>query len=341
MFNGMNNNLLIENTVRRVLLEYLGVSDEILEMSEEIFNMIMQQHNNTPWREGMAGKSQRFDLDLSGSKASSLISRVAVRLYPYDSEHNTFKESVDKLKELDLLSVAYSPAQNMVKLFIPWPYDDYLGTQGRHFLLTGINHEVKHALQNAKMGGTRISDYYMNSVKPVSLENDDEPLLKLMKLYIRNSYYMFDIGEVDARLQEIYIELKENHGELEECKSYHMFVNSIKGYNLLKRIVYPRNSFDKRYYAEARAQLPQLMVDMLGSGMTVGKFFRYCDNGLRRYNEHLRRVVARYREDNYVKGSGSFGNYARGEVPMQYGFQNPKNGRRGIFSKIKNYFNKR
>lgn len=337
----MRKDKLIENIIRKVILEYSGVSDEILDISNEILSMLFSQSRNFEWKYSMTiGEyHKRFTLDLEGTKTGGLVDEVLVKLFPYDSKKMSFLQAKEIYADKEYLNLSFSPGYNRIKLFIPWPYDGNMDKQGVDYILSSINHEVKHAYQNNKRGGTKISDMYINSLKPTSTKEGDRASYNLMKYYVKSLFYNFDNDEIDSRLQELYIQLGKNDGNLDKCDVYKRFKESIGEYNYLNNILNPRTSFDRRYYSKDRALIQNVLDEMLGGGITIKRFMAYCKDGIERFREHSRRIIGRYRRE-HPNGTGSFKNYANREIPQSGVFKNSGRMKPEIWRKLLRKYNK-
>ena len=322
-------NKLIESVVNKVILEYCGVSDEIMDISSKILQLIFEQEKWERWKQsetylypnGQYGYTKSFYLDTQeGLGINNIVNNVFIKFYGYNSNKHSFAEMKEYLNEKGLLSIGYSPSKEMIIIKIPFPYKGSLDDFGRQYLLTSINHECKHALQSVRRGGTNISQAYQNATKwDNNFGKSDEASIYLMKVYIKRCYYMFDLDEVDARLQEIYLELSEN-GDLTKCNTYNDMQNALKSYKWLYTLMYDEDKFYAKFYEDERKIFQQILTDMLGEGVTTKQFFAYCAKGVRRYKEHLRRVVGRWQEEN-DKYNGSFKQYASNEIPQEYAFK--------------------
>ena len=340
------NERMISETTKKVLQEYLGVSDYIMEISEKIFNMIISQSQSKLWNptdnfvnsDGSEAYMKWMYLDVENTEVSNVVEEVYIKLYGFDARKYTFEEYTNFLGDKGLVNLAYAPSSKMIKLIMAFPMNGQLDSYGKNYIISGLNHEVKHALQSVKRGGTKISDAYTKSLRGTNFDTDETESFKLMRHYIKDCYYVFDSNEIDARLQQLYIELCQNDGELALSKSYNRVITAVKNYKWLLRILNPKDSFDKNYYEKERSMFQQILNDELGEGITIRMFIRNCGKGIKRFNEHFKKVIARYREENGIS-NGSFKQYANGEIPQGEIF----NGRRNssLWKKILDRFKKR
>lgn len=342
----INNERMIKETTKKVLQEYLGVSDYIMEVSEEIFSMIISQAANKQWiptdnftnTDGSNAYVKWMYLDIDDTQVSNVVEDVYVKLYGFDINKYTFKEYTSFLNNKGLVDLAYSPSSKMIKLIMAFPLNGQLDSYGKNYIISSLNHEVKHAFQSVKRGGTRISDAYTKSLKDTNFDTDESASFKLMRHYIKNCYYVLNSDEIDARLQQLYIELCQNDGKLALSKSYKRIITAIENYRWLLTILNPKNSFDEKYYKKERSMFQQILNDELGEDITIRMFVRHCVKGIKRFNEHFKKVIARYREENGIF-NGSFRQYANGEIPQGEIFNGKRNS--SLWKKLMNRLKKR
>ena len=302
----------INEAVGNIILEYGGVSDDVINESDLILNEVLKQSENYEWRynELIGQHTKRFTIELNKGIAKG----VYVRLYGYDPRNQSFADKLEELEELGYLNLSFGISTKLVKLSIPYPLKGELEEYGKEYLVYSINHEVKHALQDSKRGYTNVTNTYQKAIERRKID-DKKPEMYLIKSYIRDLYYVLDSDEIDARLQEIYIELR-NFGDLNKSKAYQRLKKAKEEYNWLYNVLYPSSAFDVKYYQDLREQFPQILTDMLGEGITTKQFIRYCQNGISKFDEQLRRVIGRYRTENNIT-NGSFAQYAKNEIPMR------------------------
>lgn len=320
----MVKNSLIESVVRQVILEYSGVSDEVMNISQKLISLLFDEEMNHEWKmsEETGDYVKEFLIPIHCKAANYL----SVRLFYYNHKQMDFKMAKEVYSELGVLLFAYNPKFKAIKLHIPFPDNGIIDEDSMKDILSSINHEVKHGYQANKRGYMNVAPAYTNSVKSgVYTDNDTDKNLKLsvMRNNIKGLYYAFDTDEVDAWLQEVYIELLNNGGDLSKSRTYVYMMKKKESYNWLKNKVLfpPKGSFDMRYYADVRDMFKQELEAILGVGITPKEFFHHCESGLKRFEEHVRRVIGRYRSE-YGAPSGSFANYAKNEVPQSGMFKN-------------------
>lgn len=339
----MVRNSLIENVVRKVILEYSGVSDEIMDISQEILSLIFQEEKNHDWKMSQVTGDyyKRFSLPIEGTEISKIVNEVLIRLFYYNPKQMNFEMAKEVYTETGDLKLAFSPMRNGIKIYIPFPGDGQMDEQGVQCLLSYINHEVKHAYQSRKRGGTIINNAYINSVKPMPDIDEKNLVIRIMRGDIRNLYYMFDKDEIDARLQEIYIQLMNNGGDLSKCNSYKKMAHQEKRYNWLKNelLFPPKDSFEMKYYKKEREVFKMELERMLGDEITPGEFFYHCESGIKRFREHVRRIIGRYRNE-YGTPSGSFANYTKNEIPQSGMFKNGGKMEPELIRKMRRGYNK-
>lgn len=310
-------NNLIENVVRKVILEYSGVSDEIMDISQEILTLIFETEKGYDWKVSRTTGDyyKRFSLPIEGTKTSRIVNGVLIKLFYYNPNDMDFYMAREVYAESGEMNLSFSTSRETIKLYIPFPGNGVMDNDGVNYLLKAINHEVKHAYQHRMRGGTTIPLAYFKSVTQ-SEDNGGEKNLKLsaMRQDIKNLYYVFDKDEVDARLQEIYLELLNNNGNLNKCRTYVGINNGKRRYKqLMSEILSPKNSFNINFRDELKR--------MLGDEITPKQFFYHCESGIKRFDEHVRRIIGRYKREHETS-NGSFKYYAKNEIPQSGVFQN-------------------
>ena len=335
-------NNLIENVVRKVILEYSGVSDEIMDISQEILSLIFKTEKYCDWKmSSITGDYyKRFSLPIKGTKTSSIVNDVLIKLFYYNPKNMDFNMAKEVYTETGDMNLSFSPSREAIKLYIPFPGNGVMDNDGVNYLISSINHEVKHAYQHRMRGGTTIPLAYSKSVTPMA--NDDEKNLKLyvMRQDIKNLYYVFDKDEIDARLQEVYLELVNNGGDLNKCRTYNRMLREKKRYEWLKyEVLFPKDSFDVKYYKNERKVFKKELENMLGNEITPKQFFYHCESGIKRFNEHVRRIIGRYKRE-YETSNGSFKEYSKNEIPQSGVFKNGGKMEPEILRKIRRGYNK-
>jgi hypothetical protein len=324
---------LINEVTTKVIQEYLGVSDDVMEVSEEIYSLMMRQlnfefeyankYNESIWKHsdvylqnGEEVMTMRMWLDINESKASEFLNSVFIRLYGYNPNKYDFFSYYKLLAEKGLVKMAYAPNSEKISLMIPYPLVGELEPNIQHYLITCINHEVKHAFQSKRRNGANVSDAYANSLKNTNFDADEKNTIILMRAYIKNCFYVFDKDEIDARLQEIYLDLTHYYA-IEKSPAFLRFVEAMNNYSrLMKVLTKDKNSFDYKYYEEERKRFQEILTNELGDGITIQHFIRYCERGIKYFKEHLRHIIGRYNQENNIN-YGSFKQYAANEIPQE------------------------
>ena len=309
------NDMLIESVVRKVLLEYSGVSDDVTNVSDKLYYTFTKFYNSTPWKEselekGMFTKfyKRTFTTGLEKAYVKGLIDELVIRLFAYDPSQTSFSEAFGDYSSMGLVNVGYSPSSKRISVMIPWAKDNS-DKDCRNYLMLCFNHELKHALTYTKRGNTEISDSYQ---KASNFHSDNATLFQY---YIKDLYYFCDLDEIDAYLQELYIELTQGN-KLESCKSYQMYKKRLKEFKWINdRIYNPLQSLKDMYQKDAEG-FQQILSSVLGDGVTPKMFYQYCQRGFKRYDEHMKRIIGRYNSEEGTP-RGSFKQYAQGEIPQQ------------------------
>lgn len=317
------NDLLIESVCRKVLNEYLGVSDEVTELGKSAFKLLLHCYDNTMWMKVRRDqgdvyqtKHKVYDFsngNLSIMKISKIIDSFSITLYGYDPNEYTFEEYGETLG--DLFSIAFTPNKNQIRLAIPYPLDGKLDEPTLSFIQSSINHEVEHAWQSYNRGGTNISDAYGKSLAKNDWNTDKDTAIPLLKYYIKQCYYALDSDEVDAKLQEIWYELS-NNKDLKDTDGYKYMQEVIKGYQWVYDMIVTPDSFRKKHYQREISEFKNIVMGELGLN-SPNQWFKYCQKGIRKFNGQLRRVVGRNSERLGYPSNGSFRNYSQNEIPQR------------------------
>lgn len=314
-----------------VLNEFMSVSDDVAEMATEILRLIAYGFQDKDWvnvlyfqlDEPILCKEMVFGQhELSGLKIGKIISEVHVKLYGYNNKKTDYDTFNDHLSELssklgyDLVKFCYTPLDRKINIFSPFPLHSNNFLEDLHIILMStIRHEVEHAYQAHKAGGMNISKAYTMSTNKTDWDTDKDTSIPLLKYYIKNCYYAFDFYEIDARIQEIWYEIDNGTGILEDSESYQFMKKACEGYEWVIRMLYPKEDFLVSFYERERNMFPQLVKSELGLN-APSQWLNYCKRGIKRYRGELRRLMGRYAHVNNKYGSGSFKQYANGEIPQ-------------------------
>lgn len=352
----MIDSLLIENVCRSVIQEYLGISDEVTELANEAFSLLSYVYDNTPrWMthnfggEQLMTKHMIVDLaknqDMVDLGLSKVISSFNIIFYGYDQRKYSYEEYIDYLAEVSnkcgdrLLRLAFVPSIREIKLFIPFPIDGNIEDDMKRDVMSSIRHEVEHAWQSYKRGGTKVTSQYTKSLARNDWNSDKNTALPLLRYYLKHCYYALDPDEIDAKIHEIWYELESGSGKLEDCEGYKFMLEVQKDYKWVRNLFESKNKFDIKYYEMERSMFPQLVRDEVGLN-SPSQWFRYCEKGIRKFNEQIRRVAGRQNAVSGYQGNGSFKNYAKGEIPQGELFRIKKENP-SLWRKLVNRFMKR
>ena len=288
-------NKLVESVVREVILEYGGVSDEILNLANKIFSEITSDYNSYiyDWRSvdyymGLDGCDlvKRMPLQFDDNE---YVDEVNIRLFGYYSRKTNFNEALNYLKSKGLAGVSYSYSRKMVKLFIPYPIDGNLSDDVKTWLISSLNHEIKHGLQFVKQSqalGKKGRQYAFDKNYDASVSDtnqsefgDDTGTAE----WIKRCYYTLCYDEIDARLQSLYLEYSK-YGDLNKCESYKDISYATQMYQmLLMAMIKP----------ELGQRLDYLVRKIFNNRLNAKSFLKLCQRGVNRFNEHMRRIVGR------------------------------------------------
>jgi len=289
-------NRLVENVVRRVLLEYGGVSDEILSLANDIYSKMIAEYNSgrNDW--------ERLDsiISIDGFEYvkyiylqlfdNEYVESVNVKLYGYNPRQTTFMRAYNYLRRKGMARISYSSLDKCINFFIPFPINGEVTSKARLFIISGLNHEIKHGLryvkqlQNLERKGkdfTFDENYYasVTGVQKGIYGNDENTVLA-----IKDLYYYLCTDEIDARLQSMYVEYSE-YMDLSKCRSYYEVKSNEEVYEQFKYAISISPTFRKRF--------DELVRDVFNNRMNAKKFLNYCQKGINRFDEHLRRIIGR------------------------------------------------
>ena len=309
----------LRDIVSSVILEYAGVSDEVMSISKRIMDSVLEYLNGgrygsvDVWKRRCLGfgMEQMFpggdvnqmpltDVDLRDYRQifwvediedlDDMISSVFVCAYGYnllDVENENYAVAflANYLQSRGEYFCYYKPDTRKIVLNLPCGIDPRDGSA--HIgstILSTINHEVKHAFQYYKRSGniSRKKFYnmlgYNTDADPNIIDN-----LGLSVEQIRYTYYAFDFDEVDAVLQQIYIEITEKNCELERSWSYMGIMTAKEIYNRIYS-----------FYSSRRYNYPiRVLFNKIYGSDVLDKYITHCQRGIKRFDEHLRRIIGR------------------------------------------------
>ena len=320
------NDKLIESVVKQVINEYGGVSDVIMDMSSIIFNEICNQHRMysrevnrqlPPFEEHYVCE-KIFQLDLSNmGQYKNIVDYVSVRLLFYDPQDESFKQLKDYMAENGLLKLCFQPRLKRIVLSFAWPTNDVMDSSAESYIMSSINHEVKHAYQYYKSNNSTVSLQYikatMEQERPIGYYKEaDTPLKQLADYYVPNVYYKLDKGEIDAWMQEMYIEAKHTN-DIYSTNTYKHLLTTIKRYDELKQ--WYNSDWD---YFKKQKEYIDTVINRID---TPSNYFKVCDTNMSYLKRKMRRVIGRWNEEN-GNARGTFKQYASNEIPQSNMFVN-------------------
>jgi hypothetical protein len=309
----------LREIISDVILEYAGVSDEVMSISRRIVGSALEYLNGgrygsvDVWKRrclgfgieqmypgGDVNQMPLTDVDLRDYRQifwvediedlDDMISSVFVCAYGYnlldvEKENYAVAFLANYIQSRGEHFCYYKPDTRSIVLNLPCGIDPRDGSA--HIgstVLSTINHEVKHAFQYYKRGGDGIIDksYHVSSYSTAGDSNIIDNL-GLSVGQIKYAYYAFDFDEVDAVLQQIYIEITEKNCELERSWSYMNITMAKEIYNKIYS-----------FYNSSRYKYPirDLFNKIYGSDF-IDKYLVHCQRGIKRFDEHLRRIIGR------------------------------------------------
>lgn len=338
------NEQLIEPIIKGVILEYGGISDEIMKMSELIFNKIQEQHRdyqrqmarNLPSYNNHPLYIKRFNLYYEdSSELMNIASEIIVNLYFYDSNSEDYSDFTNFLNEEGLIKLHYSVSRKMICLTFAWPNDDRMTNEAKNNILSSINHEVKHAYQGARRKNDFVSDQYAKAAqerdKAIGYYKEADTALKqLVDVYVPWIYYRLDKDEIDAWAQEIYIEASITN-DVKTTKTYNKLIETIRQYNEIKEWY---SSTDTYYTNQGAKQYIDRSIRRIDK---PNNYFRVCDRNVAYLKGKLRRIIGRWNEEHGTPSS-TFKQYASKEIPQSSPFiqRQKQNSLKNMFSKFFN-----
>ena len=303
----------------RLLFERSGVSDEIVKLAESIRSEVLSLLNSNKypsiarWKElGISlGAEQMYpDGATPNPDVVSYFKRYCLPLpinsiknvdYINGIVFNAFGYNMREVSELDAYDFLTScmrskgnvvgyhdPNDSTITLTLPCGIDPADGSV--HFgykSLSILNHEIKHAFQYHKSGKAKNDNIYALSIEH---DKSDKCVLNSLGISVYNLkyiYYVFDFGEIDAHLQEIYAYIANGGGDLSSCPAY-------------RNITWAKEKFRAiyEYYTNGRYgyAIRGLFYRIYGSDV-LDKYIKHCQKGIKRFDEHLRRIVGRIHDE--------------------------------------------
>jgi len=324
----MIKNNLIESIVKEVILEYGGVSNDIMQISMTIFNLIYEHHREYRGQTFQIGDKKiygkTFNLDISGIQALSFLNGITVSLYYYNPQNETFDDVKDFISSNGYLKNYFTPSNRVITFSFVWAMTDVIPHREKKYIVSTINHEIKHAYQSYKRGGTNnITPQYskaqcemMNKFGFNSAANT--PTKQIVDFTIPWIYYRLDRDEIDAWVQEMYVE-SQYENDIRDTKTYKMLSDTINDYKFLKQAY----AYAKEYIDASIRRIDE-----------PKNYFKLCDANISYLIKKMRRVIGRWNEENGT-ARGSFKKYLSKEIPQGDTFVKRN---KGIYDILKNWY---
>lgn len=304
----MIDSLLIENVCRKVLKEYLSVSDDVLEMSDECFSLINYTFQNADWdyqvvfdgSNALIHKSMVCNVKANPElKLGKLIDTIEIRLFGYNEEEYNFDEYEELLADYGLNIRQFIPDERKIDLYFPIPAEGLYSGKDVTSVKSMINHEINHALQSShRNGGTYVTNAYQLSTMMNDFTGADSDGIREIMHYIRVTYYIFHPDEVDSKMQELYYQLA-NNGYTDDYRHMMAYIEikeAMDYYEFLKEAMLLGNIRNVPEIIWIRPQFPAILKNVLG--VSVSNWNNHCINGIKRFYKQLRRLVQRFNDEN-------------------------------------------
>lgn len=327
-----------ESRISKELLkmdESLGVSDEIKDISDMIFEYILAHHREYGWKvcketTGDAeGKNDIYtkvfslDYDFLGKDIY-----IIIQLFQYNPQDD-FKEKYDYIAYgASSFKNCYKPSTKTIIFSFLWPITDRFTPQMESDIKGTINHEVKHMFQYIKKNTSTIDKQYLLASDNFdacyqSSDTDKDPAKWLILYYIPRVYYRFDKEEVAAWLQELYIEAN-GVDHIKDTKTAKKIQETIEYYQFLLKIYNSKKqSYDGRYRDFLISKIKEL------TGCNPEQYFKVCKKGLDHFLKQSRKVYQRWSNEtgkSVTGNDGSFKKYKEKEIEPREIFTGKKKG---------------
>lgn len=330
---------LIESIVKEVILEYGGVSNDIMQISMAIFNLIYEHHREYRGQTFQIGDrkiyGKTFNLDIDNIQELSFLNGIIVNLYYYDPRNETYDEVKEFILENGYLKNNFSPSKRVITFSFVWAMTDAIPHREKNYIVSTINHEVKHAYQNSKRGGTTITPQYTKA--QVEMNKDfgynykaDTPIKRIVDYTIPWIYYSLDKDEINAWVQEMYIE-SQYENDIKNTKTYKRIQSIIKDYNFLKDVYSSKNDYYTKVGTKEYIDASIRRID------EPINFFKLCDKNILYLKKKMRRVIGRWYEEEGIN-NGNFKNYSSKEIPQSDIFVKRN---KGVYDILKNWYRKK
>jgi hypothetical protein len=230
------------------------VSNDIMQISMTIFNLIYEHHREYRGQTFQIGDKKiygkTFNLDINNIQTLSFLNGITVSLYYYNPQNETFDDVMDFISSNGYLENNFSPRNRVITFSFVWAMTDVIPHREKNYIVSTINHEVKHAYQSYKRGGTNITPQYskaQNEMRNKFGFNSaaNTPMKQIVDYTIPWIYYRLDRDEIDAWVQEMYMEAQYEN-DIRDTKTYKMLSDTIKDYKSLKRVYASKDD----YYAK-------------------------------------------------------------------------------------------
>jgi len=332
----MIKNNLIESIVKEVILEYGGVSNDIMKISMTIFNLIYEHHREYRGQTFQIGDkkiySKTFNLDINNIQTLSFLNGITVNLYYYNPQNETFDDVMDFISSNGYLKNNFAPSNRVITFSFVWAMTDVIPHKEKNYIVSTINHEIKHAYQSYKRGGTNITPQYSKAQSEMNKKfgfnpSANTPMKQIVDFTIPWIYYRLDRDEIDAWVQEMYME-SQYENDIRDTKTYKMLSGTIKDYKLLKRVYVSKDDYYTKDNTKEYIDASIRRID------EPKNYFKLCDANISYLIKKMRRVIGRWNEENGT-ARGSFKKYSSKEIPQGDIFVKRN---KGIYDILKNWY---
>jgi hypothetical protein len=303
-----------------LITEAQGVSQDVQVMASDIYKDVLDIAFNYPWSDydGMKTKSYSFKTRFPDTTDSV---KTIVTLFAFDDTNENYKNAYQRLVDNGFIDNNFNLTKKTINLYFPWPlHSNSISDSVRRSILSTIAHESLHAFQDYKKHGRtgNRAAYASASNNTYNTDDKEEPAINLLKYYIKDCYYFFDEGEIDAFIQGLFNEVSVEDN-IEEAKTFKRLQKAFEGFDFIKKVLYPKDNFYKDFYRNARNDFPSIVKLQLGEDITAKEFLSYCNRGVKNLERKLRRLIGYIYEiqARESRNRGSFKNYAKNEIPEE------------------------
>lgn len=280
----------IKESINRVLLrEYMSVSDDVNKLSAELFKLIVERMTKISpdeWEfiDGYDEEYAEVEIDIKGTPLEEYTDKVICHGLAYYRKYtnlSTLQQNSPPIYENYFEVDDNDDTRTLVfSLFIEKnEWDDELcniDESEKKIIYNKIQHELLHAFQYSK--NHREEDKVYNAAIDFSKYSLGSTIGQVKFLY-----YFFELGEINARFQEIYQELKQNGGDLERTNVYQFVQRSISKFESFLRNV---------------GAMDYLVSHAFNNLISTNKFIAHCKKGIKKWNSGLRRIITRIKIEN-------------------------------------------